>query len=364
MKQYRKSNGKAFTVLELLVAVAVTALLAGMLLNITSQVAQTQTQASGNLETNQVAQFVLDRIQEDLQCAIYRNDGNVWMAADITNLTETSGNWNEKKYEVPKPPEQSLRVQLDQWPEELLNEKDTANQQGSFSTARYGIAGTWLRFFSGGPELDPSAENSGGARAISYQIIRHGLTSSETSTPRYQLFRADVSDVNTLEAGYNLGAEDGPYFSQSENGPRQSGNVKNPIFLDENGKLSTDFSLASNIVDFGIRVYIIRSRSQGTGHLQQIFPDLNATSDQYKYRATTNPIYHDDKQRKYLYAFPDVIDVMIRVLTTEGSSVLAAYEEGLVPATEGMNEDEFWWDLVEKNSEVYIRRIKILSQGI
>ena len=74
---------KAFTILELLVAVSVTALLAGMLLNITSQVVQTQTQASGNLETNQVAQFVLDRIQEDLQCAIFKNDGNVWMAADI-----------------------------------------------------------------------------------------------------------------------------------------------------------------------------------------------------------------------------------------------------------------------------------------
>ncbi len=54
-----------------------------MLLNITSQVVQTQTQASGNLETNQVAQFVLDRIQEDLQCAIFKNDGNVWMAAEI-----------------------------------------------------------------------------------------------------------------------------------------------------------------------------------------------------------------------------------------------------------------------------------------
>ena len=55
---------KAFTVLELLVAVSVTALLAGMLLNITSQVMKTQTEASGDLETNQVAQFVLDRIQE------------------------------------------------------------------------------------------------------------------------------------------------------------------------------------------------------------------------------------------------------------------------------------------------------------
>ena len=82
---------KAFTVLELLVAVSVTALLAGMLLNITSQVVQTQTQASGNLETNQVAQFVLDRIQEDLQCAIFKNDGNVWMAAEILQSTDNSG---------------------------------------------------------------------------------------------------------------------------------------------------------------------------------------------------------------------------------------------------------------------------------
>ena len=61
---------KAFTVLELLVAVSVTALLAGMLLNITSQVMKTQTEASGDLETNQVAQFVLDRIQEDLQLSL------------------------------------------------------------------------------------------------------------------------------------------------------------------------------------------------------------------------------------------------------------------------------------------------------
>ena len=37
---------KAFTILELLVAVSVTALLAGMLLTITSQVIQTQTKAS------------------------------------------------------------------------------------------------------------------------------------------------------------------------------------------------------------------------------------------------------------------------------------------------------------------------------
>ena len=50
-----KKPDSGFTVLELLVAVSVTALLAGMLLNITSQVVSTQTQASSDLETNQVA---------------------------------------------------------------------------------------------------------------------------------------------------------------------------------------------------------------------------------------------------------------------------------------------------------------------
>ena len=53
---------RGFTVLELLVAVSVTALLAAMLFTITSQVVKTQTQSSGDLETNQVAQFILDRI--------------------------------------------------------------------------------------------------------------------------------------------------------------------------------------------------------------------------------------------------------------------------------------------------------------
>ena len=31
------------------------------------------------LERQQIAHFVLDQIQEDLQCALFRNDGNIWM---------------------------------------------------------------------------------------------------------------------------------------------------------------------------------------------------------------------------------------------------------------------------------------------
>ena len=55
---------------------------------------------------------------------------------------------------------------------------------------------------------------------------------------------------------------------------------------------------------------------------------------------------------------------MIRVLTTEGASALATYEEGLIPPPEGFSEDEYWWELVEQNSEVYTRRIRIFAEGL
>jgi len=354
---------KAFTVLELLVAVSVTALLAGMLLNITSQVMKTQTEASGDLETNQVAQFVLDRIQEDLQCAVYKNDGNVWMAADILESTDNSGNWAEAK--EAKPVEESIRILSDDWPEEDLNPTIVANKQGPLNESRFGVASVWLRFFTEAPEVDPEAENSGGARAVSYQIIRHGLTSSETSTPRYQLFRSDVSDVNTYEAGYNLDSTEGGYANIGNNGPRESGNIVNPIFTKPNDLKSTDFSLASNIIDFGIRAYVIKRQQFGTGYLEQIFPDLNGTTTgSFEFKASSNPRYFVNSSKGYLNQFPDVIDIMIRVLTAEGASALAAYEDGLIPPREGLSNSEMWWTLAEEGSEVYTRRVKILSKGL
>ena len=85
-----KFNRKGFTLLELLVAVAVTGLLAALLLNITTQVVTTQTKATGDLETNQAAQFILDRIQEDLQCAVYRNDGNVVGGNNFEDYTNSA----------------------------------------------------------------------------------------------------------------------------------------------------------------------------------------------------------------------------------------------------------------------------------
>jgi hypothetical protein len=51
-------------------------------------------------------------------------------------------------------------------------------------------------------------------------------------------------------------------------------------------------------------------------------------------------------------------------MTIEGASAISAYEEGLIPTPKGMSPQEYWWELAEKNSEVYVRRIRIFPAGI
>ena len=191
-------------------------------------------------------------------------------------------------------------------------------------------------FFSQAPELDPEAENSGGVRAIGYQLVRYGLTGSETSKPRYQLFRSDVTAKETFEAGYDLDPIDGGYGAAAPDGIRVPKNIITPIFNDSIGP-STDFSLAANVIDFGIRAYLIDENDEGTGHLRQIFPGVNdsssGSSSGYELLSTSDP---SPSSIGNPHAFPEVIDVMVRILTTEGASVISAFEEGLIPVPDGL----------------------------
>ncbi|MBN38728.1 MAG: hypothetical protein CMI29_09725 [Opitutae bacterium] len=358
-----KFKSKGFTLLELLVAVAVTGLLAAMLLNITTQVLTTQTKATGELETNQAAQFILDRIQEDLQCAVYRNDGSVWFAATILEDTSNSSMWEPD--ERGKPFSRSLRIKAGDWdgPDGEVDEIVNANNQWPLIESRFGVGGTWLRFFTQSPELDPNSETTGGVRAVGYQLIRYGLTGSETSKPRYQLFRSDVTAEETFEAGYDLNPINGEYGTAAADGVRVPKNIITPIFNDSIGA-STDFSLAANIIDFGIRGYLIDENDEGTGYLRQIFPDVNkstsGSSSGYELLSTSDPA----SGTRSPHAFPEVVDVMVRILTMEGASVISAFEEGLIPVPEDFSEDEYWWELAEGNSDVYVRRVRVLPSGI
>ena len=367
------TRAKGFTVIELLVAVSVTALLSGMLLLISTQVLETQTKSTSTIETNQIAQFVLDQVQEDLQCALYRNDGNAWMAISLLNDNENSGYWVKPSISSNgKSPIDSLRIVDSDWPsEELKDSEIDALGQGPFLESRFGVAGCWLRFFSQSPELDPNAKNHGSARAIGYQIIRYGVTGSPSSRAKYQLFRSDVSAKNTFEAGYNLHPDGGYNSSASSTSldptdlgtPRIPSSIINPIIPDGTDYSPTSFCLASNIIDFGIRAYHLEKNSFGTGNLIQIFPPIDINSPgsllAEEFMATSYKAYQT-LNNKTFYLFPDVIDVMVRVLSMEGARLVEAFENGSVPSTDNLN----WWSIAEEHSEVYIRRVKIYGSGI
>jgi prepilin-type N-terminal cleavage/methylation domain-containing protein len=362
-----------FTVLELMVAVAVTALLAAVLLNVSTQVLETQRIASGDLETNQIAQFALDRIQEDLQCALYRNDGNVWMAISILETKDNSGSWipvDESEEERGKPIEDSFRILSTDWPddEKLPDEEIDWLGQSPFEKSRFGVGGTWLRFFTQGPELDQKTKNTGAARAVAYQIIRHGLTPSPTSSVRYQLFRSDVSAKNTFEAGYNLYPKENAYSidaaANDPSTPRVPSTITNPIIPEGSDYSSTAFSLAANVIDFGVRAYVLEKNSFGTGNLVQIFPAVesgNLLATEYLATSNSNPeLGYQTLENPPYHLFPDVIDLFIRVLTNEGARLLESLENGLIPT----NDQQNWWTIAEEHSEVYVRRVKIYGQGL
>jgi type II secretory pathway pseudopilin PulG len=370
-----RSKLRGFTVLELIVAVSVTAVLSGMLLLISRQVLETQSVSSAELERNQIAHFVLDQIQEDLQCALYRNDGNVWMAMSLLNQSDNSGSWIEpKKSSFAKPPLNSLRIIESDWPSDALQDAEIDSLgQGPFAKSRFGLAGTWLRFFTQSPELDPQAKGDGAARAVSYQIIRYGITGSSNSRKRYHLFRSDVSAKNTFEAGYNLHPENDSWYGSDASNisvdpnflgtPRVPSTLINPVIEEGGDYLPTSFSLATNIIDFGIRAYHLEKNSFGTGNLVQIFPPIDQDSpgnllaeeflatSHIPYQVITDPTF---------YLFPDVVDVMVRVLSEEGARILESFENGDFPNTEEVD----WWSIAEEHSKVYFRRIKIYGSGI
>ena len=80
--------------------------------------------------------------------------------------------------------------------------------------------------------------------------------------------------------------------------------------------------------------------------------------------ATSNPAYRTNASYPLAHAFPEVIDLMVRVLTIQGASAISSFEDGLVTAPDGVSDDEYWWQLAEENSQVYIRRVRILATGI
>ena len=79
----RKSIAKrAFTLIEIMVATVIMVVLVGLVIQITSEVLKVWTRSSGKLAANAEARIAMDMITQDLETAVFRNNGQQWLRVE------------------------------------------------------------------------------------------------------------------------------------------------------------------------------------------------------------------------------------------------------------------------------------------
>lgn len=361
LKHPRKSGTKGFTIIELLVAVGVTALMVSLMLTIVVNVLNGWNKSSGTLNSGNQARLVLDQLSRDLQSAIMKRDTNAWMAATIQqNQTGTGdagitgANWSPT---VSKP-SATGGTDPTSLTTSLVVPTATAPAVPVIDDYRFGQGGVWLRFFTNSPD-----SNTGGLhrisapRAVAYQIVRLPVVSGKNSEQRYQLFRSEVrpghstaalAARSTFAVGYNLldpvAAYNTPTATNSGvyiNGTIDEGGEPGSIRRPDRNQL-----IANNVIDFGIRFWV---RNPATNALEIGFPK---TTGDLTFAATTNAAVANK-------GFPEIAEVFVRILTDEGVNQISNLENGLTPNSSGK-----WWEIALANSKVFTRRVEIKSNSL
>jgi type II secretory pathway pseudopilin PulG len=373
----KKANYRAFTIIELLVALSVTALMVALMLTIVTNVLSGWNRSTGTLTAGNQARLLLDQIATDLQASIIKSDGNTWMVATIQrNQTSPSGDsglgsadvflprWNPSSPLTYKPRGGNsfdpAAIRTSATPSLNIDAAD----RGKIEQVRFGQAGVWLRFFSTPPDSNTGIADYTAPQAISYQMIRAhagGQNATRTTAISYYLFRSVVTAQNTFAAGYDLAASASYNTAVGTDGA--AGTVRQP---------NAAHLIANDVIDFGVRIF----ERDATGALYEAFPVRRTTagivvgappvSAPISYVATSNPtpLYggFGGSAAATVGGLPAVVEVMVRVLTPEGVRTIQAYEEN--PTSFGGASDAKWWELAEANSKVYVRRVEIRSRPL
>lgn len=334
----RVSSLRGFTLLELLVAVTITLVIAGLMLAVTTNVLNLWRRSQAAHLQATTARQVFDLLEQDLQAAIHRRDANRWLAADILDsLGSLSNHGCLLGPGVMKPANGASLLSL------------PATESGSerlLQNARFGLSGIWLRFVTTNVE-------SGGSlpTVVAYQIARRPVAGDPVATNaaavRYSLYRSAISPADTFAAGYDVTS--GGYASTT-NSPsstsstayRAPRNVMNPSHAN---------MLGPNVVDFGCWLYV-RNPDRT---LRRIYP---ASAGDSSHEAVGSSTADDTR-------YPEVADLMLRILTEEGATLLEAIEAGRVPRPPAYGTDAgWWWGVVEANSKVFTCRVEIKGRAL
>ena len=331
-KNIYRGKTRAFTLLELLVAAVITLLLAGLMLAVTTGTLALWHRTQDSFSTSTQARLAFDLLERDLQAGVFRADGvNTWLAIDVTNAPSALLNHGWQSASLMKPATvESQRV--------LPSSVDGSDP--TLADARFGFSGAWLRFITANVETNGTLPC-----AVAYQIARRPVSGPNNSSAnpaqlRYTFFRSAVAADTTFAAGYDAVAVGYGSGSSTPSVSRSAATLTNPPLSD---------ALAVNAVDFGVWLYV----RDTAGALRRIFPVDNSDLSHAARDAGSAP----DSNR-----YPEIADVMLRILTDEGARLIDAMEQrsgAIMRPPEFANDTDWWWAVVEANSRVYTRRIEI-----
>ncbi|MGF1530134.1 MAG: type II secretion system protein J [Puniceicoccaceae bacterium] len=328
----RSSLKIGFTLVELLVAVTITAIISGLMLGMVSYVMRSYNRTSGTLAAISQSSAVLNQLSTDLQSAVFRNTGDVMMIVELRNATDLP-NWSTSKK-----------------PTGVLVEEDD-----SIATNRFGKGGARIKFFTAAPGFGFDQIES--VRAVAYQILYRGITDATEAPKEYQLYRSMVGSQETFNEGYNLTS--GGYQGTSPATNNSTQTLNTPPF---------NYVIASGTVDFGIRLLYDVNKD---GELNVIFPRERDSAASIKQAngevipRSSRLTYHGIGNRSIVEVIgdqvvgplPEAVEVFVRVLTPAGIRELSAFEDGFIA-------DGDWWTLVTQNSEVFSQIIPIPSRPL
>lgn len=370
----RSGNGsRAFTIIELLVSVGITALMLTLMVTISINMLSGWNRTSGQLNTGNQARVVLDAISQDLQSAVMRRDGNIWMAATVQRNQSAGGDAGVSVFYTSdldavgggqtKPissgaPDEDNSLDL------AATLPTDAADVGKMENVRFGQLGVWLRFYATPPSANNAADPTSlsAPRAVAYQLSRGRLGTGAAADAQtvYSLFRSEIDPQRTFQQGMNITA------AAYDTSTGAAGAIRTPTVND---------IIATNVVDFGVRLF----ERDAAGNLLEVFPARRnsagallvgqpATTTPVHYLATSNTTaaytgYGGGTQ--LTSGFPAVAEVMVRILTPEGARQIEALEKGLIsPPASVPDAAEYWWQIVEQNSQVYVRRVEIRSNAL
>ena len=303
----RSTAKRAFTLIEIMVATVIMIVLVGLVIQITSEVLKVWTRSSGKLSANAQARIAMDLITQDLETAVFRNNGQQWL-----------------RVEAPL--------------EDDYNEKVNLNAADDQTVG--------LKLFS--PALDRE-EGPGDICAIAYRLAYRNTygSSAADATKVFALYRMIVDPEETFTA----------YMGSSSDSTSPQESLTSALW-DDGLIVSDENYLVSNIVEFKVLVYELDVTEDGSGTSTKTAELMNADVATGELKA--DYAYGGDlalaevSTNQLLYA-----DIILTVVSDEGLELLR-----LLDQNQGGTGYATAADVVLKHGETFTRRVNFMAHPL